>query len=107
MIETKIRYYTLHGKEVIPAIGVLDWARKFDSNRVAWTRTGDTIVSTVFLGVDHQWIRGKPPHIFETMIFGGQHEGYQERYATWDQAEAGHARAVELVESEPYEDECA
>lgn len=34
---------------------------------------------------------------FETMIFGGEHDQYQERYSTWDEAEAGHKRAIELV----------
>jgi len=61
---------------------------------------GPFLVSTVFLGIDHNW-GGGPPLIFETMIFNQGpeserpwHEEYQERYSTWEQAEAGHARAV-------------
>jgi hypothetical protein len=50
-------------------------------------------VSTVFLGLDHQWGDG-PPLVFETMIFGGEHDQYQERYSTWDEAEAGHKQGV-------------
>lgn len=52
-------------------------------------------VSTVFLGLDHN-LYG-PPHLFETMIFGGEHDGYQERYSTWAEAETGHARTVEIA----------
>ena len=40
---------------------------------------------------------GQRPRLFETMVFGGTHDGYQERYATYDEAEAGHAATVELV----------
>ena len=38
-----------------------------------------------------------PPLLFETMIFGGPHDGYQERYTFWDEAEAGHAKALGMV----------
>jgi hypothetical protein len=31
------------------------------------------------------------------MIFGGDHDGYCERYCTWEEAEAGHQKAIELV----------
>jgi hypothetical protein len=50
----------------------------------------DIRVSTVFLGVATN-------ELFETMIFGGQHEGYQERYYTYEEALAGHQRACELA----------
>jgi hypothetical protein len=52
-------------------------------------------VSTVWLGLDHNWGDG-PPLIFETMIFGlkGRLEDYCERYATEADAQAGHDRIV-------------
>lgn len=50
-------------------------------------------VSTVFLSLDHNWGDG-PPILFETMIFGGEHDGYQERYRTWEEAEEGHEIAL-------------
>ena len=37
------------------------------------------------------------PILFETMIFGGEHHEYQERYTTWDEAIKGHKEAVALV----------
>lgn len=56
-------------------------------------------VSTIFLGLDHQFGDG-PPLLFETMIFGGPHSGYQKRCSTLDQAEAQHEAAIALVRGE-------
>jgi hypothetical protein len=35
-----------------------------------------------------------PPILFETMIFGGPLHEYCWRYASWDDAQAGHKAAV-------------
>lgn len=53
-------------------------------------------VSTVFLGLNHAW-GNEEPVLFETMIFGGEHDQYQERYHTWAEAEEGHKKALEIV----------
>lgn len=45
-------------------------------------------VSTVWLGIDHA-VRGAPV-IFETMIFGGEHDGVTWRYPTEMAARRGH-----------------
>jgi hypothetical protein len=86
------------------ACDLMEWARQFEARhgdvdpwRVARTEiTSGVYVSTVFLGLDHQWGQG-PPLLFETMIFGGEHNGWQDRYSTWDEAESGHAKAVSLA----------
>ena len=80
---------------------VQEWGKWFESaddlRRIARDKIGeDVTVSTVFLGLDHAWNQG-PPLLFETMIFGGPHSGYQERYSTKTEALAGHATAVELA----------
>ncbi len=59
-------------------------------------RCQDVIVSTVFLGIDHNHF-GSKPILWETMIFGGRLDGYQERYETFDDALFGHGRAVRLL----------
>jgi hypothetical protein len=56
----------------------------------------DVRVLTIFLGLDYQFGDG-PPLLFETMIFGGEHNEDQWRYSTWDEAEAGHDAAVAKV----------
>ena len=57
---------------------------------------GDERVSTVFLGMDHGFGKG-PPVLWETMVFGGQHDGFQQRYSSKASAMAGHAEALAMV----------
>jgi hypothetical protein len=93
-------YWILHGHTPVATDDVHEWGDFFqDTNnrRVGATDIGDVTVSTVFLGIDHNF-GGGPPLLFETMIFGGPHDQYTDRYETWEQAEAGHARAVRIAE---------
>jgi hypothetical protein len=58
---------------------------------------GHTVeVSTVFLGIDHNLDYGSPI-LFETLVFGSDMDGRCQRYATWDEAEAGHRKILEEV----------
>ena len=61
-------------------------------------------VSTVFLGLDHNFHRlinrAAQPILFETMVFDrltAKATAIQERYRTWDEAIAGHKRITEEV----------
>lgn len=76
----------------------LAWGRWHESaeRHVADETIGEVRISTVFLGLDHQWGKG-PPLLFETMIFGGEHDEFQERCSTWDEAVEMHARAKRMV----------
>lgn len=95
-----IRYYDTQGR---PLSDTLAWARLFDQRakseddrwwRVGETKLGEDVkISTVWLGLDHQWYDG-PPIIFESMIFGGSLDEEMVRYSTWEQAEEGHAMLV-------------
>jgi hypothetical protein len=75
------------------------WFKKNDVRRVALDMVGTVKLSTVFLGLDHNWQSG-PPILFETMIFGGPHDEYQDRYATRAEAVANHARLLALLKRE-------
>jgi hypothetical protein len=92
--------YILQGHTPVLCEDVLAWAKVFEggNRKVAQDRLGDVVISTVFLGLDHSFGRG-PPLLFETMIFGGAHDEYQERCGTWEQAEAMHQKALDLVRS--------
>ena len=95
-----MRLYILRGHTPVPCADLLAWAQWFENaaaRRVAQTKIGGARVSTVFLGIDHRHSGNGPPILFETMIFGGARDGWQERYATWDDAQAGHARAVYML----------
>ena len=76
-----------------------EWAGSFGDNTVALTELDDVTVSTVWLGLNHNFGDG-PPLIFETMIFGGQHDEFQERYSTEAEALAGHEIAVTMARLE-------
>jgi hypothetical protein len=62
--------------------------------RVGWDAVGDAEVSTVWLGLNHEFMPGRPPLIFETMIFGGDYGDYCRRYSTEAAAVEGHAEVV-------------
>jgi hypothetical protein len=87
---------------VIPARSLIAWAMWMgnpDKRRVGDDLIDSVRVSTVFLGLDHSFCGG-PPLLWETMVFGGEHDGYQERYHTREEAIEGHKLAVEMVKGE-------
>jgi len=65
------------------------------------TLFGHVFVSTVFLGLNHNFMT-EPPHIFETMVFPNHRrptdamcEEWARRSSTWDEALEVHAEAVQ------------
>jgi len=97
-----MRYWVLGpNHEIVPAT-MRAWSMMFGDEsrrRVAVTDDVDKMVrvSTVFLGIDHGHGMTDQPILFETMVFGGPLDGEMDRYATWDEAIAGHAAMVEQV----------
>ena len=75
------------------------WANSFTEKRdkrVAKDTVNGHDISTVWLGLNHQWGDG-PPLIFETMVFGGPLDQETRRYSTEEEALEGHAAMVERV----------
>jgi hypothetical protein len=95
-------YYVLLGKLAVPEPDVMKWAHWLGTaNRhVAQDKIGGVMVSTIFLGLDHSHGRGEFPVLFETMVFRGGDPQEQDRYETWEQAEAGHKAMVALIRAE-------
>jgi hypothetical protein len=63
--------------------------------QLALARVGDSVISTVFLGLDRELGLGPPPpRLFETLVRGGVYDGESRRYATRAAALAGHALIV-------------
>lgn len=95
------QYVLDHAGNPVPEPDIHKWRAWFMGNdrRLAFDVVGGTKVSTVFLAFDHRSVlmipddRG-PPILWETMIFGGPHDDYQERYSSREAALAGHRRAV-------------
>lgn len=77
-----------------------EWADNHDKAHtvIAQDEVGDVLVSTIFVGLAIQWGNRKP-RMFETMIFGGIRDGYQQRYETYAEAEEGHAMALRMVKT--------
>lgn len=88
-------YYDRQGQP----IDMMTWVVLFEDTAgrvIGKTEVGEATVSTVWLGLDHNFFGG-PPLIFETMVFGGPLDQEQARYSTEDQALAGHEQMVVKV----------
>lgn len=100
------------GHTPIPCYSLYEWGAWMEEpghRSLWWTGNARKWVSTVFLGLDHRYLGGGPPLLFETMAF--VHQGRmsdllgsgpqpiadtldQVRYASWDDAEIGHKAMV-------------
>ena len=80
----------------VPSEDAREWGRWMEGGNRIIQRTeleSGVRVSTVFLGIDHNFFGGEPL-LFETMIFGGPLDEYQWRYSTRQEALKGHDEAV-------------
>lgn len=93
--------YILRGQTPVKETNLQAWAQCFDSADRIVRKTEipgplKISVSTVFLGLDHNY--GPPedgPILFETMVFGGCLHDTQHRYRTWEEAVAGHKKMAQ------------
>ena len=97
LVQTKVML-----AHIASEVEFLEWAMWFEHNRercqVGLDKFGAFCVSTVFLGLNHQYGDG-PPLIFETMIFGGRWDLYQWRWPCRADALSGHNAIVHLVKA--------
>lgn len=98
--------YILIGQTPVPVDDVLEWARWWEQNdRVVFQEeiSAGVLVSTVFLGLDHNFSGKGPPLLFETMIFRDGKGDEEWRWHTWLEAEEGHRRVVETLKAVKHE----
>jgi hypothetical protein len=92
-------YYGLNGEPLT----LRQWADLLGSNKrrvaldaLTWGTVSAMRISTVYLGIDHNFLLTGPPLIFETMVFG--EEGWADeacyRWSTLDEAQRGHEKVV-------------
>jgi hypothetical protein len=99
-------YYILIDKVPV-AVDLKTWDTWFEKTQTSGDtrRVNQTVVnkrcsvSTVFLGLDHNFSGTGDPILFETMVFGGPLDGGMRRCSTWKQAEAMHDAAVAEVQA--------
>lgn len=96
-------YFLLDGREIYP-VHLLKWAMWFehapdDERTISYTELGYGDVSTVFVGMEGR--------LFETLVTRYSPDPEQEkpeneieRYDTYNDAEAGHARWLEALKTE-------
>ena len=88
------RYYDRAGKPLSLAEWAVSFGRQQDKVVEQTALPNNRRVSTVWLGLNHQYGDG-PPLIFETLVFHDDcNELDCERYTTEEEAQAGHARMV-------------
>lgn len=102
-------WYTLDENEQPVLYDYIEEAKqgRFLINADIWNPLKDDIdgfhISTVFLGLDHQFMDGGRPILWETMIFDRREikenylEDYCDRYTSGDEARAGHETAKAWV----------
>lgn len=102
---TRPLHYVLVNGEPRPCIDVVEWAEWFETadrvlakDRDEGAGSADGVeVSTVFLGLDHNPYGIGPPILWESLVFGGPLDGTMKRYATRDEALAGHQQLCRAV----------
>ena len=94
-----IMYYRLDGHIAMPVDDIMEWARWFaKADRIVRRDViSGVIISTVFLGIDHNFGDDGLPILYKTMIFGGDHNEDQYRYSTYDEAVAGHEKILDEI----------
>lgn len=102
------RFWKLNDDNSVSPCTMEEWLEKsFKQNHVAYSDLMGYSISTVFLGLNHQYENG-PPILFETMIFFSWEKAndikepdeldyYQERCSTFDEALVMHNKAVQMV----------
>ena len=113
----KPTHFKLDGHVPVPC-DLMEWAKEIEGTTGATTvgqgiysrvvgrdTIKDVLVSTVFLGLDHNFTTDGPPILFETMAFDegictGESVLYENRYSTWDEAEAGHKIVIDIMINE-------
>lgn len=99
---TAPKFYILRDLKLVQ-VGLYEWATWLQDmqNRIDLTTIGGVEVSTVFLGVDHNFcfsdLTNYRPILFESMIFGGPLDMFQWRYSTLGEAKQGHSELVAAV----------
>jgi len=73
------------------------WYLDYANRRVAKTTIGDIEISTVFTSLN---IIPQDMALFETMVFGGEHNYECWRCHTWEEAVKQHNKIVAMIEGE-------
>jgi len=104
------RYYILRDGEVIEEPDFQKWSAWFESafievELIAESRLGGSTVATKFLGLSMTLSQASQPMVFETRVKGGWLDNQWERFASLEEATAGHENWVQRVKDAEEENE--
>lgn len=96
------RYYILRDGQVIEEPDYAKWIEWYGNSYqevrcIASTRVEYGVVTTIFLALNMTLSRADPPLLFETRVQGGWLHDEWERFATLEEAKAGHDAWVARV----------
>ncbi len=96
------RYYILRDNEIVEEPDHAKWSEWYKSTyeqvrTIASTRLQHGTVQTVFLAMNMNLSQADAPMLFETRVKGGWLDDEWERYATLEEAQAGHEAFVARV----------
>jgi hypothetical protein len=96
------RYFILRDGDVVEEDDYDAWARWYEEHYekardIDRTETAHGTVLTRFLAMSLSLNRSAPPQLFETSVSGGWLDGQGDRFATLEEARAGHQAWVEKV----------
>lgn len=94
------QYFILKGKR-IASVDLVTWGKYLETEErhiAYYELPGASIcISTVFLGINHNFFNIGKPILFETMIFGAYGDEYQTRYTSYKKAIKGHVEAIKYA----------
>src|SRR6266404_3275533 len=61
-------FYVLNGKRVYPVSDPIAWSMAGGVKGLELTEIGNSVVSTIFMGIDHRHFGDGPPLLFETAV---------------------------------------
>ena len=87
-----MNYYKMVGKE-LKQCSLQEWSDSWTNQdrQIGLDNIKEVKISTVCLGIEHSG------GLFETMVFGGVHDQFQDRCYRYEEAVEMHRIAVELV----------
>jgi len=98
-----MNYYKLENKKPVQVKNHKQWKEWLETANREVKRSelpNGIIVTTEFIGQAECLDETKPPLLFETMIRGGINDGMRQEFLTWQDAEEGHEKVLQLVTTE-------
>jgi hypothetical protein len=103
------KYILDENGEPRPEPDTLKWGQWMEADKrrvLQQDHIGGYFVSTIFLGLDHNFLGSGPPVLWETMIFAeteakldAPYNDFQKRYTSQEDALAGHGKIVQMLTS--------